>query len=244
MIASRTPRILFPNKHRLAEPKLPKYIPLTKVDGYFVLKFEVPLQGSIASQPLSTTSKAPAQEVFSLHALMNLNTPFAGLSLAARTEPSPSHSPFITVSKARTSLHSETRLPFVSNDPLSPFYLSGFSLSLHIHDPPFPLTSLNLPSSNIFPHPKHLQHHLYPLLSFQICCPGLLFLQLPFIVLLYQTPLYLKSFRHPGHHIFHHFHVQLHLPQQIFEQPNMQCRKVTLLRMQAPLGMGVPVSWV
>ena len=154
MIASRTPRILFPNKHRLAEPKLPKYVPLTKVDGYFVLKFEVPLQGSIASQPLSTASKAPAQEVFSLHALTNSNQPFAGLSLAARTEPSPSHSPFITVSKAQTSLHSETRLPFVSNDPLSPFYLSGFSPSLHIHDPPFPLTSSNLPSSNIFPTPK------------------------------------------------------------------------------------------
>jgi len=154
MIASRTPRILFPNKHRLAEPKLPKYVPLTKVDGYFVLKFEVPLQGSIASQPLSTASKAPAQEVFSLHALTNSNQPFASLSLAARTEPPPLHSPFITVSKTQTFLHSETRLPFVSNDPLSPFYLLGFSPSLHIHDPPFPLTSSNLPSSNLFPTPK------------------------------------------------------------------------------------------
>jgi len=96
MITSRTPRILFPNKHCLAEPKLPKYVLLMKVNRYFVLKFEVLLQGSIASQPLSTTSKVPAQEVFSLHMLMNSNQPFAGLSLAARTEPSPSHSPFIT----------------------------------------------------------------------------------------------------------------------------------------------------
>ena len=67
MITSWTPRILFPNKHCLAELKLPKYVPLTKVDRYFVLKFEVLLQGSIAFQLLSTMSKALAQEVFSLH---------------------------------------------------------------------------------------------------------------------------------------------------------------------------------
>jgi hypothetical protein len=47
MITARAPRILFSNNRRLAEPRLPKCVPLTKVDGprYWVLKFEIPAQG-------------------------------------------------------------------------------------------------------------------------------------------------------------------------------------------------------
>ena len=84
MITARTPRILFSNSRRLAEPRLPKYVPLTKVDGYWVLKFEIPAQGPISSQLPSTVVQTAAQTApqatTSLHASMHQLEPFAALS--------------------------------------------------------------------------------------------------------------------------------------------------------------------
>ena len=87
MITARTPRIPFPNNRRLAEPRLPKYVPLTKIDGYWVLRFEIPAQGSISSQLLSTTTRIAAQDAISLYAFTY--QPFAALSLPVHTNPSP-----------------------------------------------------------------------------------------------------------------------------------------------------------
>ena len=81
MITARTPRILFPNSRRLAEPRLPKYVPLTKVDGFWVLKFERPAQVSISPQLLSTAVQTAAQATNSLHASMYQLEPFAALSV-------------------------------------------------------------------------------------------------------------------------------------------------------------------
>ena len=80
MITARTPRILFPNSRRLAEPRLPKYVPLTKVDGCWVLKFEIPAQGPISSQLPSTAVQTAAQATTSLHTSMHQLKPFAALS--------------------------------------------------------------------------------------------------------------------------------------------------------------------
>ena len=80
MIAARTPRMLFPNYHRLAEPRLPKYVPLTKIDGYWALTFEIPAPRSISSQLLSTTSKTTAQDTISQALHASTSRPFAGLT--------------------------------------------------------------------------------------------------------------------------------------------------------------------
>ena len=42
MIASRSPRMIFSHKCRLAEPNLPKYMPFQRVDNLIVLKFRIP----------------------------------------------------------------------------------------------------------------------------------------------------------------------------------------------------------
>jgi hypothetical protein len=82
MIASRAPRILFPHKSRLSNPSLPKYIPLTKMDGYFVLKYEIPVPGSVFPQQTSTAAnQTPA---ISLHA--SAYQPFAGLAELRKSE--------------------------------------------------------------------------------------------------------------------------------------------------------------
>jgi hypothetical protein len=77
MLSSRTPRLLFPQKHRLAEPNLPKYVPFARKGGYFVLNFDVPTQVSI---PLfnPTTVHSATQTALSLQA--SLPCPFASLS--------------------------------------------------------------------------------------------------------------------------------------------------------------------
>jgi len=106
MIASRTPRLLFSHKRRLSKPNLPKYVPLTKMDGYFVLKYEIPLPGSVFSQTASTTSQITA--VY-LHA--STYQPLSGLPV-----PSQPHSP---------SSRSPQSHNFVSPSP--PLLFSAFS---------------------------------------------------------------------------------------------------------------------
>ena len=86
MIATRTPRMLFPNNCCLAEPRLPKYVPLTKIDGYWVLNFEFPAPGFISSQLLSTTTQTAAQDAISLH---TLTPPFASLAFHQSLLPLP-----------------------------------------------------------------------------------------------------------------------------------------------------------
>jgi hypothetical protein len=76
MIASRTPRLIFPHKPRLSNPSFPKYIPLTKMEGYFVLKYDIPVPGSI---PTSTTCQTP---IVSLHA--STFQSFAGFAVSSQ----------------------------------------------------------------------------------------------------------------------------------------------------------------
>jgi len=112
MIASRTPRLLFSHKHHLSKPNLPKYVPLTKMDGYFVLKYEIPLPGSVFSQTASTTSQVTA---VSLH--VSIYQPFSDLPVLSQP-----HSP---------SSRSPQSHNFVSPSP--PLHFSAFSF-IH-HDP-------------------------------------------------------------------------------------------------------------
>lgn len=87
MIAARTPRILFPSNRHVAEPRLPKYVPLTKVDGYWALKFEIPVQGSIPSQSLPT--QMAAQDTISLHTFTYQPLAFTALSESSLCLPTP-----------------------------------------------------------------------------------------------------------------------------------------------------------
>ena len=76
MITSQSPRLLFLHKYHLSDPNSPKYIPLTKLEGYFILKYEIPVLGSLFLQPISTTSQTPS---ISLHA--STYQPFAGFAI-------------------------------------------------------------------------------------------------------------------------------------------------------------------
>jgi hypothetical protein len=89
MIAGRSPRMISSHKRRLVEPKLPKYIPFTQVDGLIVLKFDIPAQPQvpILPQPASITSHSTAQTVYSLQASTFL--PFAGLVFKQNSLPAP-----------------------------------------------------------------------------------------------------------------------------------------------------------
>jgi hypothetical protein len=85
MIAGRSPRMIYSHKCRLVEPKLPKYIPFTQVDGLIVLNFDIIPADS--AQPASTTSEShsPAQPIVSLQASTFL--PFAGLAFEQHSLP-------------------------------------------------------------------------------------------------------------------------------------------------------------
>ena len=52
-----------------------------KVDGYWVLKFEIPAWEPVSSQLLSTAVQTAAKDTISLHASMYQLEPFAALSL-------------------------------------------------------------------------------------------------------------------------------------------------------------------
>ncbi|KDR80449.1 hypothetical protein GALMADRAFT_136933 [Galerina marginata CBS 339.88] len=109
VIASRTPRVLFSHKRCLAEPNLPKYLPLTKIDGYFILKYEVPVPGSVFPQPPSTTNQTPA---ISLHA--PAYQPFSALSVPLQSHAFNSSSPLAHFAPLDDSYS-------------QPFHFSGFS---------------------------------------------------------------------------------------------------------------------
>ena len=56
MVAGCSPRMIFSHKRRLVEPRLLKYMPFTQVDGLTVLRFQIPVQESVSSLPLSTAT--------------------------------------------------------------------------------------------------------------------------------------------------------------------------------------------
>ena len=69
MLAGRTPRLLFPHKHCLAQPNLPKYVPFSQEQGYFVLKFDVPTKICIPWEPTPAYTSSMALRPLSLQAL-------------------------------------------------------------------------------------------------------------------------------------------------------------------------------
>ena len=79
MLAGRTPRLLFPHKDRLVTPNLPKYVPLAREQGYFVLKFKVPTKIPIPPEPAPADTKSSSQKL-SLYA--SPCQPFASLTFA------------------------------------------------------------------------------------------------------------------------------------------------------------------
>ena len=82
MIAGRTPRIIIPHKDRLIEPRLPKYMPVTRVNGFFVLQFNIPSR-DLPISPIPNTVPHPKQSaspIVSLH--VSSSPPFAGLSFS------------------------------------------------------------------------------------------------------------------------------------------------------------------
>ena len=159
MFASRTPRLLFSHKRRLSEPDLPKYVPLTKMDGYFVLKYEIPLPGSVFFQTALTTSRVTA---VSLHS--STYQPFSGLPV-----PSQPHSPSSRSPQSHNSVSPSPPLhfsafPFIHRDPstlqspekvpISQPFLSPQRPSLSeplpvLHN--FTIPSFNPPSATPFP---------------------------------------------------------------------------------------------
>ena len=54
MLTDQISGLLFPQKHRLAEPNLLKYVPFAREGGYFVLKFDVPATQVSESLPLKS----------------------------------------------------------------------------------------------------------------------------------------------------------------------------------------------
>jgi hypothetical protein len=107
MIASRTPRMLFSHKYRLSEPNSPKYVPLTREDGFLVLRFKLPapiasvsqvnplslvqVPSSIPPQPVSITTRTPAVALST-----TIDQPFACLLVQRQLPFSPPDSPLIS----------------------------------------------------------------------------------------------------------------------------------------------------
>ena len=126
MIAARTPRMLFPNHRRLAEPRLPKYVPLTKIDGYWALNFEIPAPESISSQLLSTTSQTTAQDPISQALHASTSRPFAGLTFNSLlpTQTPQRLEPFTALSLLQPNL------PLLSFAPVTDNFQSATTVSM------------------------------------------------------------------------------------------------------------------
>ena len=92
MITGHSPQMIYSNKCRLVEPRLPKYIPFTWVDGFIVLRFKILAQLSLPPQPASTMTQFTAQTVLSLQA--SSYHPFAGLSFNQSLLSTPQQVPF------------------------------------------------------------------------------------------------------------------------------------------------------
>ena len=147
MIAGRTPRMILAHKARLLNPNLPKYMPFTRVDGLFVLKFTIlipasaspiPVPASIPPvSPITQTTvphtkqttpptqtavphmKQSSPPVVSLHA--SLSPPFAALSFHPHSHPS--HLP----QSSSPHLPPTQNLPSSPTLPTNPTTNSSFS---------------------------------------------------------------------------------------------------------------------
>ena len=117
MLAGRTPRMIFPHKDRILDPSLPKYIPFTRGDGLFVLKFDVPAPTSTLpiTQPTTTvpvavphTTRSVSHPAVSLH--VSSSPPFAGLF---------DYQPFagLTFTHPQSSCSSSPRIPLSPSPP-------------------------------------------------------------------------------------------------------------------------------
>ena len=88
MIAGRSPRMIFSHKRRLAEPRLPKYIPFTRLNGFISLKFDISFLSPESPQHTSAMIQPTTQPVLSLQASCH-NRPFAGFAFHHSLLPPP-----------------------------------------------------------------------------------------------------------------------------------------------------------
>ncbi|KAF8801018.1 hypothetical protein BYT27DRAFT_7116232, partial [Phlegmacium glaucopus] len=153
MFAAHTPRVLFPNKRHLSELNLPKYVPLTRVGGYLVLKYETPILGSVSSHKPSISLQRAGQGAISLHA--SAYQPFAGLSILSQPHFSSSHSclapPLLSTSSSLSipDAFSVFHLspPVIQASLSQPFYLpiSHPSTIIQVQELPSPPCKQTLP---------------------------------------------------------------------------------------------------
>jgi hypothetical protein len=171
MIAGRTPRMIFPHKDRLLEPTLPKYMPFTRMDGYIILKFDIPTQTSVlpVTVPVPHAKQLSPGPVISLHA--SLYPPFAGLSVLM----SP-HLPTLssTTPRLRPSSIATTTIPSVS---LASSFLAQDLFSQTSQTTSSPSISAPNPPHNhrlrlILPTPSILDHYLLSLPSSPLPSPS------------------------------------------------------------------------
>ena len=159
MLAARTPRLLFPHQDRLATPNLPKYVPFTREQGYFVLKFKVPTRIPIPPEPAPADTKSSSQQFHSLYA--SLCQPFSGLTFTCPTSLDDIGDRVITLENMGTSFRSfgerdASHVPTGNTDTLSPppsfspSLPSVYPLPLPKHSSlSFPPTSLSSPSQQL-----------------------------------------------------------------------------------------------
>ena len=76
LIAGRSPRMIYSHKCRLVEPKLPKYIPFTQVDGLIVISS----QPSLRRPPLSPTLRLLLSQLFHYRQQHFIHLPVSRLS--------------------------------------------------------------------------------------------------------------------------------------------------------------------
>jgi len=209
------------------------------MDGYFVLKYEIPLPGSVFSQTASTTSQITA--VY-LHA--STYQPFSGLPVLSQPHSPSSRSPqshnFVSPSpplhfSAFSFIHcdpSALQVPekVLISQPFSSLNYTLFDSQPSFDSPDFHDSTFNPPSE------ASISILSYPIPTFN-----------PQLIQQPQRP----SFSEPLP-VLHNFTVPSFNPP--FETPFPTISypiptfngdaPVSLLRMQAPLGMGVLVSWM
>jgi hypothetical protein len=81
--------MIFPHQKRLLEPKLPKYVPFTRINGIIALKFNIPV---FSPSPTTQSTVSTTQPVFSLQASSSC-CPFASLSFNRSLLLTPSPTP-------------------------------------------------------------------------------------------------------------------------------------------------------
>ena len=141
MLAGRTPRMILPHKNRLLEPRLPKYLPFTRVGGLFVLKFDIPV---LASTPITKpttavphTTRPLSHPTVSLHASSSPH--FAALSFYPHsfppTLPVPQpdfHGPSSNSLSTPHALFPKPQQPHLRYPPLPPTHQDGIESRIRV----------------------------------------------------------------------------------------------------------------